>query len=203
MCDLQVFKDLMAENAQLKRAKEKAEEREEEMKTKYELLKIDLEAEVDKSKAKDNTISGMENDMRTLIVSKKSKGKGKKTKGAAANDIETDDTGDIKAKYDNDEALPFSEKYTQQIKDLKFRLKRLAEDEASKDRRIKTLETEVEDTRELLVELQQHVDETKMEELKQKIEERRKEKEVTYYDKKNLVPSKDGRQPQSAVCVIQ
>ena len=203
MCDLQVFKDLMTENAQLKRAKEKAEEREEEMKTKYELLKIDLEAEVEKSKAKDNTISGMENDMRTLIVSKKSKGKGKKTKGAAANDIETDDTGDIKAKYDNDEALPFSEKYTQQIKDLKFRLKRLAEDEASKDRRIKTLETEVEDTRELLVELQQHVDETKMEELKQKIEERRKEKEVTYYDKKNLVPSKDGRQPQSAVCVIQ
>ena len=202
----EVVRQLIDENAKLKRAKEKAQEAAEEKQITLELLRIELDAELAKSVAKDDTIRGMESDMRKLIGTKKSKGKHKKSGNAKTDDAAAaaDTTAGISAKYDTDD-LPFSDKYTQQIKNLKFRLKRLADDQAAKDARLTQLEAEFADVSEMLLEVQKHVDESQLQQIRDDIEQRKKNAAcATYSDKHNVVTSSDDDSvPKSAVCVVQ
>ena len=96
-------------------------------------------------------------------------------------------------------------KYTQQIKDLKFRLKRLSDDQSMKDERITKLQTQFDDVSAMLVEVQKHVDESKLEEIREELEQRKRNAtHVRYSDKHNVVTSdRDDTGPKSVVCVIQ
>ena len=139
--------------------------------------------------------------MTMLILSKKNKKekKKKKKKGDYDDDDEDDELKGIKDKYSS--SAPFDAKHEKQVRDLKFRLKKIAADDEAKDKRIIELSKELETAHQYIEELERHVGDTdKLEHIKEDLKEREKAK-AHYYDPANVVAS--GNVKQSSVCVIQ
>jgi chromosome segregation ATPase len=196
------MKKLIEDNVRMEREVKKADQRVQEIHTKMALIKLEIEAEKEKTREKEARIKEMENEMTMLILAKKSEKK--KGKGAKAEAIENQSLG-ITDKYTGGD--PTIEKYERKIKDLNLRLKRLAEDDEVKDQRIANLEEQLEGTVEYADELEKELGADVVAEIKKRLEEKRKNKNIHYYDPANVVKSNgdviDQQNRQSAVCVLQ
>ena len=154
-----------------------------------------------KTKGKEEQIKEMENEMTMLILSKKNKKekKKKKKRGEFDDDDGDDEVRGIKDKYGP--TGPMDARSEKQIRDLKFRLKKLAADDEVKDKRIVELNSELEMAHKYIEELERHVGNSdKLESIKADLQEKEKNK-ADYYDPANIVSS--GTVKRSAVCVIQ
>ena len=171
-----VFRELVDENARLKREAARAEERAQEARLRNEVMTSEFDEE---RRALKTQLEDMRKDMRDLMQRKKKK-------GAPGDDYVT--------------PAPFtSDEQAQQVKQLKKRLQLLSEESSAKDEQLAAVQLQLDGSRELLLQLQALVDAGEVERLKEEIEAAKKRRSRRS-QKDNVVA--DRAPARSAVCSV-
>ena len=170
-----VFRELVDENARLKREAARAQESAQEARLRNEVLTSEFEEEKRSLKTQ---LEEMSKDMRELMQKRKKKG----------------------APVDDVTPAPFtSDEQAQQVKQLRKRLQLLSEELSVKDEQLAATQMQLDEARTLLLKLQALVDAEEVEKLKQEIEENRKRR-ARRSQKDNVVT--DRAPAQSAACNV-
>lgn len=172
-----VFRQLELDNQKLKKENRELEQHLQDQKLREEVIKADVQKAQNGNKKKDEKILQLDIELKTLVVSKKSK---KMTKKMG----EGSEEPDARVLY------------------LQNLLKRIAVESAQKDKRLIELQKERKLTENFIQGLQKELDEQTVAALRQKMEESRGYSVKTnYYDPTNVITK--GGVEQSEVCAIQ